>query len=160
MPTRLLSVLSTVFVAMWLLWQGAALVVFANGVNIAHSSTDLVEKVGTVARTGSIPLVPRDRIAVRDIGNVRVVPDPDEPVAVGEPRTVLLDVERPQVARYKHADLTRPGDRYYVAGALALAVGAGAATVGARELVKVLGQRSPDLDQGRIRFLSHHRHGG
>lgn len=132
----------------------------------AYTSTDLAEVIGTVTDTGSVPLVPRDTVLVEFPGmprtpeGVQVVPDPGEPVEVGQPRTVLVDPQRPRVARYEHADeLVRPGDRYYIGGGSALVVAVACGVAGLRVLFGVAGQRSRHIDDDRIRFVGHHRHG-
>lgn len=165
MLARLSTAIAALLVAVWLMFQGLGLLSFATNANAAYTSTDLAEVVGTVTDTGSVPLVPRDTVLIGQRGpaargGVQVVPDPAEPVEVGQPRTVLVDPQRTNVARYKHADeLVRPGDRYYIAGGIALVAAVAFAVAGLRVLFGVAGQRSQHIDDDRIRFAGHHRHG-
>lgn len=166
MLTRLSTAIAALLVAVWLGYQGLGLISFATNANAAYTTTELAEVVGTVVDTGSVPVVPRDTVLTALPGHppvpegIQVVPDPAEHVEVGQPRTVLVDRERTDVARYKHADeLVRPGDRYYVAGGLALVAAVAFGVAGVRVIFRVAGQRSQHIDEDRIRFAGHHRHG-
>lgn len=166
MLVRLSTAIAALLVAVWLVAQGLSLLSFAMNTNGAYASTDLAEVVGTVVDTGSVPFVPRDTVLIDLVGQppipegVQVVPDPAEPVEVGQARTVLVDTQRPYVARYKHADeLVRPGDRYHIAGGSALVAALAFGAAGVRVVFGVARQRSQHIDHDRIRFVGHHRHG-
>lgn len=160
MLARLSTALAAFLVAVWFLYHGLGLISFAKNINGAYATAGMLETVGTVTDTGSVPFVPRDTVMIdQPPGTVQVAPAPSDPAAVGEPRTVLVDPDHTGVARYKHADLSRPGGRYYVAGGLGLAGAAGFAAAGVRIVVRVANQRSGDVDEERVRFADHHRHG-
>lgn len=165
MLARLSTSIAALLVAVWLMSEGFGLLSFAPNANAAYARTDLAESVGIVADTGSAPFVPRDTVLIGQPGpaaqgGVQVVPDPEEPVEVGQPRTVLVDPQRTNVARYKHADeLVRPGDRYYIVGGSALVAAAAFGFAGVRVIFRVVGQRSQYVDDDRTRFAGHHRHG-
>lgn len=96
MVSRLSTAVAALLVAVWLGYQALCLLSFARNVNAAYTSTGLLEVVGTVTDTGSVPFVPRDTLVIdQPVPKiVQVVPDPAEPVTVGQPRTMLVDQQR------------------------------------------------------------------